>query len=73
MFLKHIHNGFNRDNSLVRFVFQNSMYTDSRIQQNIRYLAYKCGFNIQNLIKLTCSDIINILNDEWKARVKEKM
>ncbi len=35
------------------------MYTDSRIGQNIRNLAYTCGFYIQDLIKLTCTDTIN--------------
>ncbi len=30
-FLKHVHTGFNHDNSLVRFRCQNTMYTDSRI------------------------------------------
>ncbi len=35
-FLKHVHTGFDH-NSLVRFVFQNSMYSDFRIGQNIRY------------------------------------
>ncbi len=42
------------------------MFTDSRIEQNIRYLSYKCGFYIQDLIKLTCNDIIN------GARMKEE-
>ncbi len=69
--LKHVDTGFNHDNSLVRskrlerplvslvrFIFQNTMYTDSRIEQNIRYLAYKCGFYIQDVIKLTCTNII---------------
>ncbi len=48
------------------------MYTDSRIGHNIRYLAYKCGFYIQDLIKLTCTDIINRVYDEWKVCVKEE-
>ncbi len=57
--LKHVHTSLNHDNSLVRFVFQNTMYTGSRIGQNIRYLAHKCGFYIQDIIKLTCTNIIN--------------
>ncbi len=55
IFLKHVHTGFNHDNSLVRFILQITMYTDSRIGQNIRYLAYKCGFSIKDLVKLTCT------------------
>ncbi len=39
------------------------MYTDSRIGQNIRYLAYKCGFDIKDLVKLTCTDIISRVCD----------
>ncbi len=35
-----VYTGFNHDNSLVKFVFLNSMYTVSRIEQNIRYLVY---------------------------------
>ncbi len=48
------------------------MCADSRIGQNIRYFAYKCGFYIQDLIKLTCTDIINRVYDEKKACVKEE-
>ncbi len=47
------------------------MYTDSRIGQNIRYLAYKCGFCIKDLFKLTCIDIISRVCDEWKDRMTE--
>ncbi len=47
------------------------MYTDSRIAQNIRYLAYKCGFYIKDLVKLTCTDIISRVCDEWKDRMTE--
>ncbi len=39
---------------------------------NIRYLAYKCGLYIQDLIKLTCTDIINRVYDEGKFHVKEE-
>ncbi len=56
-YLNHVHTGFNHDNSLVRFVFQNTMYTDSRIGQHIRYLAYKCIFYISDLTKLVCTPI----------------
>ncbi len=45
------------------------MYTDFRIGHNIRYLAYKFGFYIQDLIKLTCTDIINRVYDEWKPGI----
>ncbi len=69
--LKHLHIGFNHDNSLVRFIFQNTMYTDSRIGQNIRYLAYKYGYYIKDLVKLTCTDIINRVCYEWKDRMTE--
>ncbi len=47
------------------------MYTDSRIGQNIIYLAYKCGFYIKYLVRLTCMDIINRVCDEWKDRMTE--
>ncbi len=35
-------------------------------------MAYKCGFYIQDSIKLTCVDIINRVYDKWKACVKEE-
>ncbi len=70
-FLKHVHTGFNHDNILVRFLFQITMHTDSRIGQNIRYLAYKWGFYIKDLVKLTCTDIISRVCDEWKDRMTE--
>ncbi len=47
------------------------MYTDFRIAQNIRYLAYKCDFFIKVLVKLTCTDIINRVCDEWKDQMTE--
>ncbi len=47
------------------------MYTDSGIGQNIRYFAYKCGFYIKDLVKLTCTDIIRRVCDEWKNRMTE--
>ncbi len=47
------------------------MYTDSRIGQNIRYLAYKCGFYIKDFVMLTSSDIISRIYEEWKDRMTE--
>ncbi len=47
------------------------MYTDSRIGQNIRYFTYKCRFNIKDFVKLTCTDIISRVCDEWKDRMTE--
>ncbi len=47
------------------------MYTDSRIGQNIRCLAYKCGFYIKDLVKLTCIDIVSRVSDEWKDQMAE--
>ncbi len=47
------------------------MYTDSRIGQNIRYLAYKCEFYIKDLIQLTCTDIISRVCDEWKDQMTD--
>ncbi len=70
-FLKHVHTGFNHNNSLVRFIFQNTMYTDYGIGQNIRYLAYKCRFYIKDLVKLTCTNSISRACDEWKDRMTE--
>ncbi len=70
-FLKHVHTCFNHDNSLFRFIFQNSMSTDSRIGQHIRYLAYKCGFYIKDLVMLICTDIISRVCDEWKYWMTE--
>ncbi len=67
---KHLQAGFNGDNSLVSYYISNSVYTDSRIGRNIRYLAYKCLFDIQDLIKLTYTDFINRVYDEWEACVK---
>ncbi len=70
-FVKHVHLGFNHDNSLVIFIFQNTMDTDSRIGQNIKYLAHKCGFYIKDLVKLTCTGIISRVCGEWKDRMTE--
>ncbi len=56
---------------MVRFIFQNTMHTDSWIGQNIRYLEYKCGFYVKDLVKLTCTDIISIVCDEWKDRMTD--
>ncbi len=39
------------------------MYNDCRIGK----ISDKCGFYIQDLIKLTCTDIINRVYDEWKT------
>ncbi len=47
------------------------MYTDSRIGENIIYLAYKCGFYIKDLVKLTCTNIISSICDESKDRMTE--
>ncbi len=47
------------------------MYTNCGIGQNIRYLAYKCGFYFKNLVNLTCTDIISRVCDEWKDRITE--
>ncbi len=47
------------------------MYTDSRIGHNIRYLAYKCGFYIKDLVKLTCTNIISSICDESKDRMTD--
>ncbi len=47
------------------------MYTYSRIGQNIRHLAYKYGFYIKDLVKLTFTDIISRVCDEWKDRMTE--
>ncbi len=35
-------------------------------------MEYKCGCYIQDLSKLTCTDIINRVYDQWKAHVKEE-
>ncbi len=48
------------------------MYVDSRIGHNIIYLAYKRGFYTQDVIKLTCTDIINRVYDEWKSSLRER-
>ncbi len=45
------------------------MNSDSRIRQNIRYLAYECGFYIKDLTKLTCTDIISRICAERKDRM----
>ncbi len=47
------------------------MYTDSRIGQNIRYLAYKCGLYITDFVNHTFTDIISRVCDEWKDRMTE--
>ncbi len=44
---------------------------DSRIGQNIIYLVYKWGFYIKDLVKLTCTNIISRVCDEWKDQMTE--
>ncbi len=51
-------------NSLVKFIFQNTMNTDSTIGQSIRYMAYKCGFYITDSVEFTYTDIISRVCDE---------
>ena len=57
--------GFNHEKSAVSFGFRCSLYSDSRLCQNILHVTYRMGINVNEMVN--CGNVM-----AWKNRVIEK-